>query len=354
MPYVYGGRLKMNTVQQYKCNNCGASLSFSAESQSFECEFCKSTFTQEELDKILSERENPNQEDEGFSENVAVYHCDSCGAEIISDDTTAATFCHYCHSPVILKNRVSGMQKPSFIIPFAIDKKEALDWYYEWLKEKICIPSKFKHIKPEQITGLYVPFWLYTSTIDSKMKFECYDSTSYRSGDYIIEKRKYYTAYRDGVFDFNKVPSSASTKADSMLLSAIEPFKYKDLKPFSMSYLSGYLADKYDVSKEECFKFSYYRMLESARATAIQSIEHQNISITHEDAKVEKTQSDYVLLPVWYAMVEYCDEHYTFAINAQTGKVAGKLPLSVPKIALICLILSLLIFAVGTFFVSLM
>ena len=36
-------------VVAYKCPNCGAPLEFSPESQKFECSFCGSSFSEEEL-----------------------------------------------------------------------------------------------------------------------------------------------------------------------------------------------------------------------------------------------------------------------------------------------------------------
>ncbi len=39
---------------------------------------------------------------------LLVYICPSCGAEVVTDATTAATFCYYCHNPVVLSEKLTG------------------------------------------------------------------------------------------------------------------------------------------------------------------------------------------------------------------------------------------------------
>ena len=39
----------------------------------------------------------------------------------------------------------------------------------------------------------------------------------------------------------------------------------------------------------------------------------------------------YVLLPVWMLASKYKDKDYMFAMNGQTGKMVGNLPISVPR-----------------------
>ena len=37
-----------------------------------------------------------------FEAHTNLYHCSSCGADIMCDDEQTALFCYYCHNPVIL------------------------------------------------------------------------------------------------------------------------------------------------------------------------------------------------------------------------------------------------------------
>ena len=49
--------------------------------------------------------------------------------------------------------------------------------------------------------------------------------------------------------DYEGVPGDGSKKIEDALMEAIEPFEYREAKPFNMAYLSGCFADKYDVDK---------------------------------------------------------------------------------------------------------
>ena len=100
----------MNTVQ-YKCPYCGGELVFNPEKQQFSCPYCASDFTEAEMEARYKEQNADAQEhadpdaqtlkDENdtaaFEEQTRLYECPSCGAQIIAEETTSATFCYYCH-----------------------------------------------------------------------------------------------------------------------------------------------------------------------------------------------------------------------------------------------------------------
>ena len=157
-----------------KCPNCGGGLQFDPAAQNYECEYCLSRFTQEELEKIApgeSAEQGPEKNgDQDSRENAVVYTCPSCGAEIVTDETTAASFCFYCHNPVILQGRLQGEYHPDYVLPFAIDREKATEIFLGWLKKKRFVPADF--YAPEQIekmTGVYFPYWLYSCRVDGKL-----------------------------------------------------------------------------------------------------------------------------------------------------------------------------------------
>ena len=47
------------------------------------------------------------------------------------------------------------------------------------------------------------------------------------------------------------------------LMESLEPFYFKDAVDFQTAYLSGYLADKYDVAEEECVDRANLRIKQS-------------------------------------------------------------------------------------------
>ena len=114
-----------------KCPACGAPITFSPSLNKWKCEYCDSEFTFEEMQKhnnASSAAANDTQENANEEElDLLSYKCQNCGAEIVADENTAATFCVYCGSIAILKSKLSGKFSPDFIIPFKKNKEEAVE-----------------------------------------------------------------------------------------------------------------------------------------------------------------------------------------------------------------------------------
>ena len=126
-------------IQSYKCPNCGGGLVFDPKTQKFKCEYCLSAFTEETLKEMeeaarkseeaskpggMPEAEKIESQKQAESKMV-LYTCPSCGAEIVAQETTASTYCCYCHNPVVLSGSLDGKYRPDGLIPFEIDKKKA-------------------------------------------------------------------------------------------------------------------------------------------------------------------------------------------------------------------------------------
>ncbi len=238
-------------VVEYKCPNCGGTLLFKAETQSFECEFCRSEYTDVQIKKMFSENEDvavdeeKRKLEEEFADQTKLYTCQNCGAEIIADENTAATFCYYCHGAVILSNRVSGDLRPSMIIPFQSTKDDAINNYQRWCSKKWFVPNAFKsNTTAEKIQGIYIPYWIATCNIKGDVFAKAKKVRTWRSGNYIHTETREYDIYRSADGKYDRIPADASKKADDRLMESIEPYDYSKLEEFSMSYLSGHLADK--------------------------------------------------------------------------------------------------------------
>ena len=337
----------MSNVIEYKCPNCGGSLVFDSGSQKVVCPHCQTEFDAEAIESFNEElsstkpenfewESSSNEYSEEETSHMGVYHCDSCGAEIVADDNTSATTCPFCESPVILKGRLSGALKPDVIIPFKYDKnstKEAIDKY---LKGKLFLPSVFKkENKVEKIKGLYEPFWLYDADVKGKVFYRAERSFSYMSGDYQVTETSHFRIIINGQASFDNIPVDASSTMPDDLMESIEPFDYEGLKDFTPVYLSGYLSDKYDVSKDECSHRANQRFVNGTvdkfreDITGYSAVRSESTSLELSNAK-----SRYALLPVWILNTKWKDKKFTFSMNAQTGKMVGNLPCSPLKYAL--------------------
>lgn len=329
---------------EYKCPNCAADLKFDPEKQKLSCEFCLSSFTIEELksikeaagEKVPTEAEIQSRQD--FEEHTNLYHCASCGAQIICDDQQTALFCYYCHNPIILSGKLTGEYKPGKIIGFRLNRERALDTFRNWVKKRSFVPDDFKSEQQlEKVTGLYVPFWV--ADCDIKADFSAIGKTvrSWTSDSYRYTETKEYNVVRRGMITANGIPADGESKIDDLLMESIEPFNYSELQPFSMTYLTGFFADKYDVDKAQVFPRIKTRAFQAGKKIIRDSIgSYTSLSVHTEQYSVMKTDWEYMMLPVWFMTYNYNDKIYEFAINGQTGKLAGTPPLDKQKLRMFC------------------
>ncbi len=329
---------------KYKCPNCNAELTFKPETQDFGCDYCDSHFSEAEIKIICAKAENsiPDEKEEQakkeFEEHVNIYHCGSCGAEIIADDQQTATFCYYCHEPVILSGRLSGDYKPSKVIGFKLTRSDALSAFKSWCGKRWFVPKDFKSEQQlEKMTGLYVPFWVADCDITAEYSAIGKKVRSWSSGSYRYTETKEYNVIRDAMIYTDGIPADGESKIDDMLMEAIEPFNYNEAKKFSMSYFSGFFADKYDVDKAAVFPRIRSRATAAARDIIKSSVSaYSSVSVRNEHYNIINTKWEYMMLPVWFMTYKYKGLIYSFAVNGQTGKLAGTPPLDKKKLGLFC------------------
>ena len=135
----------MAELMDYKCPACSGALEFDPATQKMLCPFCGSSFEmaqlqakdvqmqQSQMQQPQSQQWQSAQADEWNDGNVAVYRCESCGGEIVGDETTAATACPFCGNPVVMAGRVSGEFKPEYVLPFQLEKKAATEKLKQYL-----------------------------------------------------------------------------------------------------------------------------------------------------------------------------------------------------------------------------
>jgi DNA-directed RNA polymerase subunit RPC12/RpoP len=347
----------MKTVD-HKCPSCNASINYNPKDKNGVCEYCGSKFTLEELkenekkfeqtnvnnSKELKESKNEKQDDI----EMDTYHCQDCGAEIIADKNTAATFCVYCKNTAILKSRLTDKFSPSKSIPFSKTKEDAIEAFKKVGKRKFLMPKEFSDPKNiQELTGIYIPFWLYSCKMKGFISGNGTKVMTWATYDYYYTKTDTYKVERGGMYSFENIPVDGSVRFNDAIMNSIEPFNYDDLVKFSYSYLSGFLAEKYDVEKNEAKKITIERAEKSTYSDLQNKATGYNSFIPEKkECNIEEEQIDYVLLPVWMVNIKYNDKMHTFAMNGQTGKMIGDIPYSKKKAFIFGLILFVIVFAI--------
>lgn len=352
-------------VTNYQCPACTGPLHYSAKSGKLACDYCGSSFDVAEIEALYARKEaeaaaakqaadakaeaaqaakaeaaeaaaasggwdtSDLSRDWGAeADGLRVYSCPSCGAELICDQSTAATACPYCGNPAIVPGQFSGALRPDYILPFRLSKDDAVQALRAHYKGKPFLPRSFtsaNHI--EQIQGVYVPFWLFDGGAEGAASYRASNTNVFETGDYEITEARHYHVVRAGSLAFEKIPVDASSKMPDDHMDSIEPFDYAQLRPFSTAYLPGYLADKYDVTIDDSRDRADTRCRETLAQALRDTVTGYGACVTErEDIALRRGKVHYALLPVWMLSTKWRGQDFLFAMNGQTGKLVGDLP----------------------------
>lgn len=331
----------MNTLQEYKCPCCGGAIAFDSTLQKLKCPYCDTEFDIETLENYGKELEGEPDDSmswetsagvdwqEGEADELRSYICKSCGGEIVADDTTAATSCPFCGNPVVMSGQVSGYLKPDYVIPFKLDKKAAKEALKKHYSGKKLLPKVFKnenHI--DEIRGVYVPFWLFDADADAHIRYKATRVRAWSDSDYNYTETSFFSVVRGGSIGFQRVPVDGSSKMPDDLMESVEPFYFEDAVDFHTAYLAGYLADKYDVDAEAAVPRANERIKSSTADAFAQTVQgYATVTPEATGIHLQNGRAKYALYPVWLLNTTWKGKKYTFAMNGQTGKFVGDLPL---------------------------
>lgn len=329
----------MAVLQEYKCPCCGGAIAFDAELQKMKCPYCDTEFETEALSAYGSELsketaddlawENPGSDTWQEEDGIRSYVCRSCGGEVLADAHTAASACPYCGNPVVMTEQFAGALKPDRVIPFKLNKKAAIDALKAHYKGKRLLPKVFQdenHL--EEIQGIYVPVWLFDAEADADVRYKATQVRAWSDSRYDYTQTSYFALARSGRLAFSCIPVDGSTKMDDAMMEAIEPYDFSQAVDFRTAYLAGYLADRYDVSAEDSIQRANERIKRSTEeAFAATAKGYTSVIPEFSSVRLQNGQTRYALYPVWLLNTKWNGKVYTFAMNGQTGKLVGDLPM---------------------------
>ena len=330
----------MAELQEFKCPHCDGGIEFSSGEQKMKCPYCDSEFEIESLMAYQAELDKQYEDDmtwdtggnewqAGEADGLRVYCCNSCGGEVVADETTGATECPFCGNPVIMTGQFAGSLRPDLVIPFQLDKKAAMTILLNHYKGKVLLPKVFKdenHVK--EVKGIYVPVWLFDADADAHVQYKTTRVRHWSASNYRYTETNHYMVTRAGDIGFQHVPVDGSSKMDDTLMESIEPFDIRGAVDFRTAYLSGYLADKYDVDAAASIGRANERIKRSTEEAFAATVTGYNTVVpVSSNIKLNNSKAKYALFPVWMLNTQWKGKKFTFAINGQTGKIAGDLPM---------------------------
>lgn len=329
----------MPTLQEYKCPCCGGAIEFDSSLQKMKCPYCDTEFDMETLasydaglkdeqDSMEWETSAGGEWQEGEANGLRSYICRSCGGEIVGDANTAATSCPFCGNPVVMMGQFSGALRPDFVIPFKLDKNAAKAGLQKHLTGKRLLPKIFKdqnHI--DEIKGMYVPFWLFDTDADARVRYRTTKLRCWSDSEYNYTETSHFLVHRGGSVGFEHVPVDGSSRMADDPMESIEPYDFSDAVGFQTAYLAGYFADKYDVGADESIERANERVKKSAEEAFASTVEgYDTVTAESSSVQLHGGKAKYALYPVWILNTTWKGQKYTFAMNGQTGKFVGDLP----------------------------
>ena len=305
------------------------------------CPYCDTEFEMETLqayDQVLQQETGDDMTwdtaaggewTEGETEGLRVYVCQTCGGEIVTDEHTGATACPYCGNSVVMMGQFAGDLKPDWVIPFKLDKNAAVEALKRHYTGKRLLPKVFadeNHLR--EIKGVYVPVWLFDTDAEANLRWKATRTRTWSDSNYIYTETQHYSVTRGGTIGFQRVPVDGSTKMDDALMESIEPYDFSEAVDFQTAYLSGFLADKYDVDSEQSVTRANERIRRSTEEAFTATVGGYSTLIpVSNQVSLRNGAAKYALYPVWLLTTEWNGKNYIFAMNGQTGKFVGDLPM---------------------------
>ncbi len=327
----------------YNCPNCMAALIFNPTSGKLDCLACGSSFEIDQFEdkeaqaEEVAARETEELKRAGIADDLMecqIYSCTACGAELAVNGVESSTFCAYCGQPTIVFNRVSSTKKPKYIIPFSITKDQAVASIRNHLSKGSFVPAEIQNFSIERVRGIYIPYWLY----DIQYFDEQYLSGEVKSGKSTVTK--YY--YRSASATFYDVTMDASKQLNDESSQRLEPFDTVAMRDFEPSFLTGFYADCFDMSREQMESAARGRCMQMFNEQVKKSVNASNIRILKNSPKLEVLKTEYAMFPAWFLTFRYQDTPYTILVNGQTGKVVGAVPFNKAKVNILFWILGIL------------
>ncbi len=323
---------------EYKCPCCGAALKFSSGAQKLKCDSCGNKYDVEalkewkEVDGNAPEPElhwEFQKEAQGAKRTAdGKYICPSCAGEIEVDEDTVSTKCPYCDNVVVIRATASGEFEPDAMIPFQVEAGDARQRLENFCRGKRLLPRDFKNKSYlKNLKGYYVPYWLFDCDARADMSFRATRVHTWSDSEYDYVDTSHYLVHRGGEMEFYHVPVDGSTEMDDRTTESIEPFDYAGLTDFNPAYLAGYETDKYDVDEKTAEVRAKERLYNTAETALRNTVTgYGSVVAQRRQMGTKGGRVSYALLPVWLFETIYDKKKYQFAINGQTGRMVGELP----------------------------
>ena len=324
-------------TDSYKCSSCGGTTCFDPDTQNLKCDFCSSitVFEPENIEiKSYFLEDGFEKCETDWEQDTRIMHCDSCGADTILEGSNTSQLCAFCDSPHVSDIENQPGIKPESVIPFKLSEDKAKQSFKKWIKGKFFAQSKAKEShRLKNLAGIYVPYWVFDT--DTSTRYTGRRGTVVHTGTGKNKRTTVHWRNVSGTYNesFLDVTICGSGQIQKMGLADKMDYRFEELQGYNPVFLSGFIAEKYIRGIEDSWETCKRKLKGFISRGIKRQIGGHKQEITHMSTHYGNTRYKHVLCPIWASVYNYKGKDYPFIVNGQTGKITGKYPLSVPKIA---------------------
>ncbi len=338
----------------FPCEGCGSQMTFEPETQSMCCIHCgRKELVPAQMLEAPEYLYDPNTDSYTAPDWEAIgtrtVRCQGCGAETTISSADMTVQCPFCGSGYVVDcDEIGAGFFPETMMPFRVAEKTAFERFRAWTKKRFWAPGAFKKaaFKTGGMQGVYLPFWTYDADLYSTYTGQGgRDRTEVRTRTvngktetYTKTVTDWYPISGSGTLHFDDQAVCATRRVELPQLKSLGAFSMKVLARYNPAYLAGFAAQRYDVGVGEGFTAAAPGM-QNQMVSHVQNElgydHYRNMQFNHRFSNV---RFKHILLPVWMSSYTYRGKIYHFMVNGETGKVAGKAPVSPAKVAAAILI----------------
>ncbi|MGC4073327.1 MAG: hypothetical protein QM760_12585 [Nibricoccus sp.] len=354
---------------KFSCPACGAEATWNPAKKALVCGFCGTTSpadvelnatgqeTIKEHDLLSALRSLPDSS-RGWQAEKTQVRCQSCQAISVFDAGRVGQNCDFCGSSSLVPyDEIKESIRPESLLEFRVSEPQVRESIRKWYGSHWFAPNALKtRAMTDTLRGLYIPYWTFDAKVYAEWTAESgyyyYVSESYTDSKgnrqtRQVRKTRWQPSAGSLHHTFDDTLVAASRGVEPELLSQVEPFPTKELKPYNPGFLSGWVVERYQLDLGKAALVARERMDDETRnrcASQVPGDTHRNLSVqTDYSAQTFK----HILAPVWLLTYTFRGKHFQVVINGYTGNIAGRYPKSWIKIAIVVVAV---IAVVGVFF----
>ena len=317
---------------QNRCTNCGGELLYNFDAKSLKCVQCGDQ-VEIPCEKASSTKNvfNPTSTIKNVRNKEINFKCENCGKIFVYNTNKKTLECPNCASPNV--NATSEIEYiPDGIIPFTLNKKEAINSFIGWLKKKKFLPKNLKkQVSQCVFSPIYYPIYNYD--------FDCFSSYSGVGINYSedanrnkIETRTPFNGTKQN--SFYNYAQSANNSLLTPSLKSFGNYNYQNLYVFRTEYLYGITSVGVNLDLQNGCGMAKNNIEDTIERNIKSSYRFDEIKNFVCKTNFNKISYHYLYVPVWVHTFNYNNSSYSVFINGTTGKVSGKVPRSISKILL--------------------